>query len=299
MKEATTGKGRQIPMSFAGEAAGVKEVLACGEGNHYNGAVSEGDINMEITLQTFLIVCPFVFLAGCVDAIAGGGGLISLPAYFLAGLPPHMAIATNKLSSSIGTLTASLRFYKEHFVKLDAALIGIAAALCGSAIGSNLSLLADEDLIRVILLPLLPFVAWHVLRGKGLQEQKREMDRSQRHVYSMVALCSFGVGMYDGFYGPGTGTFLILLFTAFAGMRVAQANGTSKLINLASNVMSLLIFLFNGQVLLCLGIVAALCSVVGNYIGSTLVMKNGIAIVRPLIIAVLGILFVKILVELL
>ncbi|MFR2886111.1 MAG: sulfite exporter TauE/SafE family protein [Merdibacter sp.] len=74
---------------------------------------------MEITLQTFLIVCPFVFLAGCVDAIAGGGGLISLPAYFLAGVPPHMAIATNKLSSSIGTLTASFRFYKERFIKLD------------------------------------------------------------------------------------------------------------------------------------------------------------------------------------
>ena len=106
---------------------------------------------MEITLQTFLIVCPFVFLAGCVDAIAGGGGLISLPAYFLAGVPPHMAIATNKLSSSIGTLTASFRFYKERFIKLDEAFVGIAAALCGSAIGSNLSLMADEDLIRVIL----------------------------------------------------------------------------------------------------------------------------------------------------
>ena len=105
--------------------------------------------------------------------------------------------------------------------------------------------------------------------------------------------------MYDGFYGPGTGTFLILLFTAFAGMRVAEANGTSKLINLASNTMSLLIFLINGQVILLLGIVAALCSILGNYIGSSLVMKNGITIVRPLIIAVLAILFLKILMELL
>ena len=275
------------------------QTLACREGNHYNGAVSEGDINMEITLQTFLIVCPFVFLAGCVDAIAGGGGLISLPAYFLAGVPPHMAIATNKLSSSIGTLTASFRFYKERFIKLDVAFVGIAVALCGSAIGSNLSLMADEDLIRVILLPLLPFVAWHVLRGKGLKERESEIDLPRRQVYSVVALSSFVVGMYDGFYGPGTGTFLILLFTAFAGMRVAEANGTSKLINLASNTMSLLIFLINGQVILLLGIVAALCSILGNYIGSSLVMKNGITIVRPRIIAVLAILFLKILMELL
>ena len=150
-----------------------------------------------------------------------------------------------------------------------------------------------------VLLPLLPFVAWHVLRGKGLKERESEIDLPRRQVYSVVALSSFVVGMYDGFYGPGTGTFLILLFTAFAGMRVAEANGTSKLINLASNTMSLLIFLINGQVILLLGIVAALCSILGNYIGSSLVMKNGITIVRPLIIAVLAILFLKILMELL
>lgn len=152
----------------------------------------------------------------------------------------------------------------------------------------------------MILLPLLPFVAWHVLRGKGLKERESEIDLPRRQVYSVVALSSFVVGMYDGFYGPGTGTFLILLFIGhLPGMRVAEANGTSKLINLASNTMSLLIFLINGQVILLLGIVAALCSILGNYIGSSLVMKNGITIVRPLIIAVLAILFLKILMELL
>lgn len=253
---------------------------------------------MEVSLQMFLIVCPFVFLAGLVDSIGGGGGLISLPAYFLSGLPAHMAIATNKLSSSLGTLVAAIRFFREKLVQIDVALIGIACAFCGSAIGSNLSLLASEALIRVILLPLLPFVAWNVLNGKGLQERESAVDLPKRHVYKVVAGSSFLVGLYDGFYGPGTGTFLIILFTTFAGMRIANANGNSKVINLASNTMSLLVFLINGQIVFTLGIAAALCSVAGNYIGSTLVMKNGIRIVRPIIIVVLVILFVKILTEL-
>ena len=253
---------------------------------------------MEIGAQMFIIVCPFVFLAGLIDAIAGGGGLISLPAYFFAGLPAHMAIATNKLSSSVGTLVSAFRFWRKRYVRVDSALVGIGCALLGSAIGSSLSLAVHEDVIRLLLLPLLPFVAWQVLKGRGFQEHDGEMPLPNRRVYQIVAMSSFAVGMYDGLYGPGTGTFLIILFTGFARMPSAQANGNSKLINLASNTMSLLVFLCNGQVLLPLGLAAALCSVAGNYIGSALVMKNGMRIVRPLIIVVLGMLFCKLLSEL-
>ncbi len=275
-----------------------KTGLATGGQNQYNETVcKKGEIKMEITLQTLLIVCPLVFLAGLIDAIAGGGGLISLPAYFFAGVPAHMAIATNKLSSSIGTLVAAFRFYRRRLIQPDAALMGVGCALLGSAIGSNLSLMASENLIRIIMIPLLPFVAWHVLNGKGLKETEGEVDLPKRQVLKVVALSAFVVGMYDGFYGPGTGTFLILLFTAFAGMNVTIANGNAKVINLASNVMSLFVFLLNGQVLFLLGLPAALCSIAGNYLGSTLVMKNGIRIVRPIIIVVLVILFIKIIME--
>ena len=136
-----------------------KTGLATGGQNQYNETVcKKGEIKMEITLQTLLIVCPLVFLAGLIDAIAGGGGLISLPAYFFAGVPAHMAIATNKLSSSIGTLVAAFRFYRRRLIQPDAALMGVGCALLGSAIGSNLSLMASENLIRIIMIPLLPFV---------------------------------------------------------------------------------------------------------------------------------------------
>ena len=131
-----------------------KTGLATGGQNQYNETVcKKGEIKMEITLQTLLIVCPLVFLAGLIDAIAGGGGLISLPAYFFAGVPAHMAIATNKLSSSIGTLVAAFRFYRRRLIQPDAALMGVGCALLGSAIGSNLSLMASENLIRIIMIP--------------------------------------------------------------------------------------------------------------------------------------------------
>lgn len=255
--------------------------------------------NMEVTLQMLLIVCPMVFLAGFIDAAAGGGGLISLPAYFLAGLPAHTAIATNKLSSSLGTVAAALRFYRNRLMQKDVVILGIVCALSGSAIGSNLSLMASENLIQLIMIPLLPFVAYYVLRGKGLKEHAGEHEVSRRRVLTVTALSAFVVGIYDGFYGPGTGTFLILLFTSLAHMDVRMASGNAKMLNLASNVMSLTVFLLNGKVLFALGIPAALCSIAGNYLGSGVVLKNGLRAVRPIIIIVLAILFVRLISELL
>ena len=105
---------------------------------------------MEITYQTFLIVCPFLFLAGLIDAIGGGGGLISLPAYLIAGLPPHAAVATNKLSSTCGTTLATLRFIKNGLVNLKLAIPSVIAAIIGSSIGANLSLLIKEEIMQLI-----------------------------------------------------------------------------------------------------------------------------------------------------
>ncbi len=102
---------------------------------------------MEITVQTFLIVCPFLFLAGLIDAIGGGGGLISLPAYLIAGLPPHAAVATNKMSSTCGTTLATIRFIKNGLVNFKLAVPSIIAAIIGSSIGANLSLLVDDSVM--------------------------------------------------------------------------------------------------------------------------------------------------------
>lgn len=248
---------------------------------------------MELSFSMFLIVCPLVFLAGFVDSIAGGGGLISLPAYLFAGLPPHMALATNKLSSSIGTTISAVRLYKHMDIPLAAACV--VCALTGSGAGSSLALLANEKLVQYMLLPVLPVVAYYVLRKKNLDEGKSSVSLSRKKVFALSMIVSFAVGAYDGFYGPGTGTFLILLYTGLVKMDLLTASANTKAVNLASNIGALAVFIWNGKVFYALGLPAALFCIAGHYVGSGMVLKNGSRIVRPIILFVLSILFFKIL----
>lgn len=247
---------------------------------------------MEIGIQAFLIVCPLVFLASFIDAIAGGGGLISLPAYLIAGIPAHQAIGTNKLSACVGTVVSTYRYWKNIYMDLALALPCVITAFIGSTAGSSLSLLVSEKVMQYLLLLILPIVAYYVFKKKSFEEELKTLPRKK--VYVIAILASLIIGGYDGFYGPGTGTFLVLVYTGMAKLDIKTASGNAKLINLTSNVAALITFIVNGKVLFVLGGVAALFSMAGNYIGSGLVMKNGYKIVRPIILVVLFILFIKI-----
>ena len=249
---------------------------------------------MEITLQTFLIVCPFLFLAGLIDAIGGGGGLISLPAYLIAGLPPHAAVATNKMSSTCGTTLATIRFIKNGLVNFKLAIPSIIAAIIGSSIGANLSLLVDESIMLYVMVAILPICAFLVLNKKLFHDNGSDIITLNKKTYLTATISALFIGLYDGFYGPGTGTFLIIAFTIFAKLSIKTANGQAKIINLTSNITSLIIFLLNGEVILTVGLAAAACNMVGGYIGAGLVMKNGAKIVKPSIIFVLILLALKI-----
>lgn len=248
--------------------------------------------------SAFLIVCPLVFLAGFVDSIAGGGGLISLPAYLLAGLPIHNAIATNKLSSTTGTLVSTLRLVRHHFADLKLALPCMAASFCGSILGARIALLTSDAILKIVLLILLPIVAFYVLKKKDL-EPDLTTQPSHRTQLTILISSSLLIGIYDGFYGPGTGTFLLLVYTALAKIDVRTASGNMKLVNLSSNVSALVTFLLAGKVIWTLGLAASVFSIAGHYIGSGMVMKNGTRIVRPIILVVLSLLFLKIISELL
>lgn len=250
---------------------------------------------MEITYQTFLIVCPFLFLAGLIDAIGGGGGLISLPAYLIAGLPPHTAVATNKMSSTCGTTLATCRFIKNGLVNFKLAVPAIIAAIIGSTIGANLSMLVSEDIMLYVIVAILPICAFLVLNKKFFHDGGEDEITLNKRTYITATVAAFVIGLYDGFYGPGTGTFLIIAFTIFAKLSIKTANAQAKIINLTSNITSLIIFLLNGEVVLTVGIAAAICNMVGGYIGAGLVMKNGAKIVKPSIIFVLILLALKVL----
>ena len=252
---------------------------------------------MQLTLQMVLIVVVGVFLASFVDGIAGGGGIISVPAYFLAGLPAHLALGTNKLSSCIGTAVSTGRYIRSGYVDWKLGIPSVLLALIGAHFGTRLQLAVDERYLKWMLLIVLPIVAVVVMRQKKLPEERGEIAPGRQT--AIVLGTSLLVGAYDGFYGPGTGTFLILIFCTIAKLDLRTAAGNVKLVNLASNVGALATSLINGKVFLTLGLIAAVASMTGHYLGSGLAIKDGSKIVRPIILLVLLLLTVKIVSELL
>ena len=249
---------------------------------------------MDLSLQTFLIVCPLVFLAGLIDAIGGGGGLISLPAYMIAGLPPHTCIATNKMSSTFGTALATMRFIRAGLVNLKLAVPAVAAAIVGSSIGANISLILPDTVMKYVLVVVLPVSAFLVLNKRLFHDKGSDEVTLDKRTFITATLAALIVGIYDGFYGPGTGTFLIIAFTVFAKLDIKTANAQAKVINLTTNVTALTIFLLNGQVLLPLGIAAAASNMVGGYIGAGLAMSNGAKLAKYSILFVLCLLALKV-----
>ena len=252
---------------------------------------------MALTPLHFLIVCPLVGLAGFVDSIAGGGGLISLPAYLISGLPVHTCIATNKMSSSMGTVVSTAKYARSGYIDWRLAVFCVIAGLTGSAMGARLALLISDTLFRILMLIVLPLTALYVLRKKDLFESHVRKALPLKQMILLATAIALVLGMYDGFYGPGTGTFLILLLTRFAHLDLQHANGVTKVINLSSNIGSLTVYLLSGQVLLPLGICAGLFSVLGNYLGSRCFTRKGASIARPIILLVLVVFFVRTVLE--
>ena len=256
---------------------------------------------MNELIRLYLIVCPLIFLGGFVDSVAGGGGLITLPAYLMAGLPTHMAMGTNKVVNAIGTGTAALRYLKSGKVRVRIAVISAAGALAGSAIGTRIALLIPEDILKILMLVALPVVAvvLTVKKDFGREGSTPAKTYSSRYEAAAAALIGLLIGCYDGLVGPGTGTFMIMAFTIALSMDLITASGCAKIGNLASNVASAVIFILNGKVFWALAVPAALCNAVGGYCGARYAIRGGSGKIRGMIFLVLGLMFVKMLWDLL
>ena len=248
---------------------------------------------MAVTAQMLLTVCPLVFLAAAVDAIGGGGGLISLPAYYLAGLPPVLAAGTNKFSACFGTLMAFLRYLRGGKVRLKAALLAAAGALPGAWCGAEILKRTPEGVVRACLLVGVPLIAalMFVRRANAAEEDAPVARPWQLAVCVLIGL---SVGFYDGFFGPGTGTILILLFTLLLRMSAVTASGSAKVVNLASNLAALASLIRGGDVLYALAVPAMCCSLLGGFAGAGLAMKRGARVIRPVMLGVMVLLLVKI-----
>lgn len=245
-----------------------------------------------------VIVCIFVFFAGFVDSIAGGGGLISLPAYFFIGLPTLNACATNKFSAAAGTTFATIKFSRSKALDWSVALIAAVASFGFSYFASSIALRLNEDVLKLIIVIILPIVALFLFLKKDFGANGTEKPEEKNFkMYALAFFIGMIIGFYDGLIGPGTGTFAIIGFSTFMHYDLLHASGNAKVLNLASNYASAIRFLMDGKVILSIAVPAALCGIAGNWLGSTLAIKKGNSFIKIIMLAVMIILFVKMILD--
>lgn len=222
-------------------------------------------------------------LAGFVDAIAGGGGMISVPALLSAGLPPVAALATNKMQSVVGTGMAALTYWRRGFVSLKALIPAIALTYAGSLIGALVVRQIDTGLLDIAVPVALIGIALYFLFAPNLSDA----DKAARLPFHLfVPVLGFAIGFYDGIFGPGTGSFFTIGFVMLFGMGLTRASGNTKIVNLVSNLAALTIFIPAGDVVWPAAIVMAGGQVIGGYIGARTGIRYGAKIIRPLVVVV-------------
>jgi len=239
------------------------------------------------------------FLAGVVDAIAGGGGLITLPALLMAGLPAHVALGTNKGQSVWGSGAALFAFWRADRVDRRQAGWTFPLGLVGSAIGAQLVLLIDKDALRpVVIAMLIGAAVLLVVRKPRPADEEPIGDRARRFLL-FAGVLAFVIGAYDGFFGPGTGTFLIVGFSAFCGKTLPHATADAKVVNFASNLASVTSFAIAGTVAWEVAIPMACGQLLGGVVGARLAIRGGAKLIRIMVLVVSGALVTKLVVDLL
>ncbi len=225
----------------------------------------------------FALLVLAAAVAGFVDSIAGGGGIITLPALLAAGLPPHLALGTNKLQSSFGSLAATLRYRAGGALKLGAILPGLAATALGAALGAVAVGAINPAFLRVLIPILLACILVFLLIKPrfGVSAGRRRIPHLPFWIGAGLVL-----GFYDGFFGPGTGTFWAIALVALAGLDLGAATANTKAANFASNIVSLGVFLSAGTVIAPVGLAMGLAQALGALLGSRMVLKNGAPFVR-------------------
>lgn len=247
-----------------------------------------------LSLPLLCMICFFVFLAGFVDAAAGGGGLISLPAYIATGMPAHVAYGCNKFSSACGTTLASLRFFRNRAMDVQAALLAAAGSFAGSGVAARIVLMLDDAVLKRIVIIFLPVAALVIFLNRGYGETNQSDSLSKRRKFLLTLVIGLLIGFYDGMVGPGTGTFAIIAFSILMKYDLKTASGNAKILNLASNYASLITYALSGNVLWTVAVPAAACNVLGSYFGSGMALKKGAAFIRPMILVVMILLMIKI-----
>lgn len=220
------------------------------------------------------------FFAGLVDSMAGGGGLISLPALLAAGVPPHFALGTNKVQSCLGTAFSTARYQRHGQVQLPIALTAAGTALAGSYLGSLAALALPSEKLETLIPPLILVVAAVTFTRRTFGERDVFRTATPRYVV-LAAATGLGLGFYDGFFGPGTGTFLAFAFVLLFGFGFARATGNTKVVNLASNLAAVVTFAFSSKVYWNVALLMGVANIAGNLLGAGWAIRGGARVIKP------------------
>ena len=235
---------------------------------------------MEFDIVKFLILAVFCFIAAVVDAISGGGGLISLPAYFAVGFPPHIALGTNKLSAFLSTFASAFKFWKAKKVNVEIVSKLFVFSLAGAVLGVKTAVSIDSKYFKPISFGILILVFLYALKTILLGK--------------IMAFC---LGFYDGFLGPGTAAFLMFCLIKIFKLDFSSASGNTKILNLSSNFASLVVFAFLGKLNWVYGLSIAVVMTFGAIIGSKLAILKGNKFIKPVFLVVTIVLILKMSVE--
>ena len=245
---------------------------------------------MEFDILTLFLLFLAGFGAGFVDSIAGGGGIITLPALLASGIPPHFALGTNKLQSSFGSFTATVNYAKRGLYEPKKVLEGVFFTFVGAALGAYIVKFFSAGFLTnfIIVMLIVLFIFTLFNKNLGLKTKARRMK-------PLVFYTLFGlaIGFYDGFFGPGTGSFWTIALVLLLGLDLKAATAQTKIFNFTSNIVSLIVFVISGVVLLKVGIIMGVGQIIGAYSGSTLVAKKEVIFVRYIFLIVVAATIVK------
>ncbi|WP_243032572.1 TSUP family transporter [Vibrio cincinnatiensis] len=248
------------------------------------------DISIEVLGLLFLVAS----LAGFIDAMAGGGGLLTLPALLAVGVPPTQALATNKLQSSFGSFSATLYFVRQGVVNLKTMRLAIACTFVGAALGAELVQYIDTSLLTSLIPALLIAISLYFLLAPATKIETGPAPLSES---TFAFTVGFGVGFYDGFFGPGTGSIFTVCFVVLGHLGLVDATARTKVLNFTSNIAALLFFLLVGLPIWQIGLAMAVGGFIGARIGAKVVVTKGQRWIRPLVITMSMLMAVKLLWE--
>ena len=236
---------------------------------------------IDLAPQILLFLFIAAFVAGFIDSIAGGGGLITVPAMLIAGVPPLHTLGTNKLQSFFGSSSATIAYARRGHVNVHDQWPMFAMAVLGGGLGAVLATIVPGEVLKAIM----PFLLIAIGLYFGFKPRLSDEDRHQRITPFLFGLTAVPlIAFYDGVFGPGTGSFFMLAFVALAGFGVLKATAHTKMLNFGSNVGAFLVFLLNGVILWKAGLIMGLGQFIGAQAGSRLAMKSGARVIKPLLV---------------